>query len=526
MVKIGIYDRYLSTIGGGERYSCKAAEILSGQKDYEVDLLTDLYVDLDKVSGQLNLDLSRVNLKIFPFISPDYAQGITKEYDLFINATYLSSLPAFGRRNLYLCYFPTPFDVDFTRLHRFLLMSRPLASALYGIGNRWCNGFRDIDICRGVYEPKRFLLGRGSWSSGDAEIDFSGSSIRLGLKNPSSSPLDKMDVRVIACNRENQVFSREMELGRGQAGTMDIPSQEGPVRVRITSDTFQPGGADTRRLGAALYEKGKKNIAKKMLLKALGYIPLFVLTYPRDLGFLDTYQGIIAISSYTQKWIKEFWKKESMLLFPPVDTHEFVPGQKKDIILTVGRFFPEHHNKKQLEMARAFKGLCQRFPGLMQGYSLYMAGGLSDKKEHADYVAAVREEARGYPVKIIPNAGYRQLKELFSVSRIFWHAAGMGEDEKRHPEKFEHFGITTVEAMAAGCIPVVIDKGGQKEIIRDGTDGFLFRDEGELKSITVDIIKGKYDCQALQASARKRSGMFSSENFAGRLIDIVRAQLK
>ncbi|MDZ7836811.1 MAG: hypothetical protein U5N58_02100 [Actinomycetota bacterium] len=59
MVKIGIYDRYLSTIGGGERYSCKAAEILSKQSGYQVHLLTDLHARLDHISDRLNLDLSR-----------------------------------------------------------------------------------------------------------------------------------------------------------------------------------------------------------------------------------------------------------------------------------------------------------------------------------------------------------------------------------------------------------------------------------------------------------------------------------
>jgi len=121
MKKIAIYDRYLSTAGGGERYSCEIAEVLSKQNGFKVDLITDIFADLKKVSRRLNLDLSRVNLKIFPFISEDYTVKITKKYDLFINATYLSSLPAFGKKNIYLCYFPTPFDVDFKFIHKFLL---------------------------------------------------------------------------------------------------------------------------------------------------------------------------------------------------------------------------------------------------------------------------------------------------------------------------------------------------------------------------------------------------------------------
>ncbi|GAI56688.1 unnamed protein product, partial [marine sediment metagenome] len=83
MKKIAIYDRYLSTVGGGERYSCKIAEVLSKQNEFKVDLITDIFADLKKVSRRLNLDLSRVNLKIFPFVSEDYAVRITKKYDLF-----------------------------------------------------------------------------------------------------------------------------------------------------------------------------------------------------------------------------------------------------------------------------------------------------------------------------------------------------------------------------------------------------------------------------------------------------------
>jgi len=345
MAKIGIYDRYLSTIGGGERYSCKAAEILSKQKGYSVDLLTDLYVDLGQVSERLNLDLSGVNLRIFPFISPDYAQRITRNYDLFINATYLSSLPAYGRRNLYLCYFPTPFDVDFSPLHRFLLLSRPLAAWLLGLAERWCGHFKDIEIVQGLYEPKRFLLGRGSWSSGEVILRFSRSGVRLGFKNPSSSSLEQMEVKVNAWEDGRCIFSDQLKLSTGQKKALEISGTGNRIKVVIKSDTFIASGADTRKLGVVMYEMGKKNIFKKLLLKILGYMPLFVVTYPLNLKFLDTYQGIIAISRYSQKWIKKLWKAESTLLFPPVETDELKPQKKQKIILTVGRFFPEHHNK-------------------------------------------------------------------------------------------------------------------------------------------------------------------------------------
>ena len=97
MKKIAIYDRYLSTAGGGERYSCKMAEILSRVPGYSVHLITDLFADLGEISRKLNLDMSKVGLKVFPYISDDYTRQLTEKYDLFINATYLSALYAYGK---------------------------------------------------------------------------------------------------------------------------------------------------------------------------------------------------------------------------------------------------------------------------------------------------------------------------------------------------------------------------------------------------------------------------------------------
>ncbi len=110
---------------------------------------------------------------------------------------------------------------------------------------------------------------------------------------------------------------------------------------------------------------------------------------------------------------------------------------------------------------------------------------------------------------------------IFTRSLIFWHASGMGEDEKVHPEKFEHFGITTVEAMAAGCIPVVINKGGQKEIIKNGYDGFLFNSRKELKDITLDIIDGNVDVEGIRNNAAASCSRFSNIKFEENLISII-----
>lgn len=545
MKKIAIYDRYLSTAGGGERYSCKMAEVLSRVSYYSVELVTDIFTDLDSLSEKLNLDLSRVRLRIFPYISDDYARRLTGSYDLFINATYLSSLSAHGRKNIYLCYFPTPFDVDFGFLHRFLLLFfRQPARWVFRLAANMTRGFSGIAVEEGLYEPRRFMLRRGSWSCGRVSLAVSrGRGFRLGIKNPPGSLLEDMKVDIRVYRKEDEsggksdpVFEYRQTLGRGQRQTLDpgLDGDEEGYRMIIGSDTFTPSkekdhAADSRKLGAVLYDESRTGILRRLVLKAIGYVPLFLTSFPKDLRFLDSYQKIVSISEYSSYWIQKYWKRQSTILFPPVDTDSFASSKnipREKAILSVGRFFPRHHNKKQYELAAAFIDMVKKYPREMEGYKLYLAGGLEDRPGHMEYVESIRKKSEGYPVEVMDNISFERLARLFGKASIFWHAAGLGEDERSHPEKFEHFGITTVEAMSAGCIPVVIRKGGQKEIVRDGVNGFTFLDLEELKEKTLDIIRGEIDEEAVRKEAAAGSRRFSNERFARDLLSVVEDVMK
>jgi glycosyltransferase involved in cell wall biosynthesis len=536
MKKIGIYDRYLSTAGGGERYSCKIAEVLSSRKEFEVDLITDIFVDLKEISGRLNIDLERVNLKLFPIISEDYAERMTKKYDIFINATYLSSLSAYGKRNLYLCYFPTPFDIDFRLIHKLLLFFFRLPALwLFKISNRLSHDLSGLEVIEGLYDIKRFILRRGSWSNGRVvlKVKETARPFILGFKNPKTSNLNEMSVNIEVYNeaqvkKSRPLYHKKIRLKKGVVHTSEVPLSfnDKYCVVIISSDTFIPLEAescsqDSRKLGTVVYNRSEIGFFKKVILKILGYIPLFLVTFPKDYKFLETYHRIITISQYSKKWVKRLWGRLSTVLYPPVDIDNFKSGTKEKIILSVGRFFPEHHNKKQLEMAEIFKKMFERYPVEMKDYALYLVGGVDRRPDHLRYVEKIKEVAKNYPIKVITNVKWPFLVELFSKSRIFWHAAGVGEDEETSPEKFEHFGITTVEAMAAGCIPVVINKGGQKEIINDRYNGFLFESWEELENITIGIIRGEVDTKNISKKASKDCRRFSNSNFKKGLLSII-----
>ena len=96
------------------------------------------------------------------------------------------------------------------------------------------------------------------------------------------------------------------------------------------------------------------------------------------------------------------------------------------------------------------------------------------RRSTAAYLDQIRAAAEGLPVVLHPDATGAELRALYGRASIFWHAAGLGEDTERHPDRYEHFGITTVEAMSAGAVPVVIDAAGQVEIVEQGVSGYRF----------------------------------------------------
>ena len=77
----------------------------------------------------------------------------------------------------------------------------------------------------------------------------------------------------------------------------------------------------------------------------------------------------------------------------------------------------------------------------------------------------------------------------------------------------EHFGIATVEAQAAGAVPVVVGRGGQKEIVVDGKNGLLWETKADLYEKTLELTRNKEYWQKLSEAAIKNSKRFRLMNF-------------
>ncbi|MBI3397061.1 glycosyltransferase [Candidatus Woesebacteria bacterium] len=205
----------------------------------------------------------------------------------------------------------------------------------------------------------------------------------------------------------------------------------------------------------------------------------------------NTAQGInfwIANSKNVQERINRYYKKDSTVIYPPVEVNKIVrltKGlKKKNYYLIVSRLV----GAKGLEdAASAVKSL---------GVDLWIAGetsGFTDIENKLSKLSGGKIKFLGR----LPDAGlYRVLGEAKGFIAL---------------ARDEDFGMTVVEAQAAGTPVIAFNGGGFKESVTDGLTGILVEntDEKTLTSAFKRFEKIRWDKAVLVKNVER----FSRERF-------------
>jgi glycosyltransferase involved in cell wall biosynthesis len=155
----------------------------------------------------------------------------------------------------------------------------------------------------------------------------------------------------------------------------------------------------------------------------------------------------LANSRTTQARIRAYFGRESKVIYPPVETHRFSPGEPGEYYVVLSELMPH----KKLDMAvRAFNRL--KLP-------LVIAGDGPDGRR-------LRRLA-GSTVRFTGRVSDEEVARLLAGCRALVVTA------------IEEFGIAAVEAQAAGRPVISVGAGGALETVRDGVTGCFWNGDTE-----------------------------------------------
>ena len=192
----------------------------------------------------------------------------------------------------------------------------------------------------------------------------------------------------------------------------------------------------------------------------------------------------VANSKNAKKRIKKFYRRDSKVIYPPVEIDKFKVKEKKEIgdyFLFVSRLIP--YKRADLVVA-AFN---------QSGLPVKIVGDGPEKPR-------LKQMAKKN-VEILGRVDESKLISLLSHCRAFIFPAE------------EDFGIAPVEAMASGRPVIAYAKGGALETVVEGKTGLFFKDQ------TVDLLISaikkfeKFEPNFDSQEARKQAEKFSVQRY-------------
>ncbi|MCL4421337.1 MAG: glycosyltransferase [Candidatus Thermoplasmatota archaeon] len=206
----------------------------------------------------------------------------------------------------------------------------------------------------------------------------------------------------------------------------------------------------------------------------------------------------IANSTYTKDLAGPLFRRlgispNTIEVLYPTFRSDFVLSRKENGILSFQRINKEKKLETILEVARKYNG------------HFVIAGAVNDGDQEY-YKKLIREKTKN--VDILPNPTEEEKRNLFLNSKIFLHT-----------NKKEHFGISIVEAMSHGLVPVVPKSGGPwVDIIERGKFGFGYSDNEELLQA---LDEARKTSEVFQKQISESTARFSFDQFRSRLNALV-----
>ncbi|MEM4663086.1 MAG: glycosyltransferase family 4 protein [Candidatus Diapherotrites archaeon] len=211
---------------------------------------------------------------------------------------------------------------------------------------------------------------------------------------------------------------------------------------------------------------------------------------------------VVAVSENDLRQFQEILPQKKLEhITVPFNLKGFKPGKKcKNTFIFVGRL---SKNKNLPKLISVFA-----FASKKSKATLYIAGEEFDEKIK-DLKELVKKEGAEDRIKILGRCSDKKLKEMLSKCDFFISASS-----------HEGFGISVIEAMKAGCIPVLNKIPTFEGFIKNGENGFIvdFNDVESCVSKINEIIElEELEKEKMRKRATEFASSFSSASIAKKL---------
>ncbi len=208
-----------------------------------------------------------------------------------------------------------------------------------------------------------------------------------------------------------------------------------------------------------------------------------------DIKTVDRVDCFIANSYFVKERIKRIYKRDAVVIYPPVDVKKFTcKVEKEEFYLCASRLVPY---KKTKLIVEAFNEMSEK---------KLVVIGKGDEYEEIKKIAKENISVLGYQ-------NDDTLIDMMQRAKAFVYAA------------VEDFGIVPIEAMACGTPVIALDDGGTHESVLDAINGIHFASQ-EMESIieAVNRFEGmSFESRAVSKNAQK----YSKERFKREFEDFI-----
>jgi glycosyltransferase involved in cell wall biosynthesis len=197
---------------------------------------------------------------------------------------------------------------------------------------------------------------------------------------------------------------------------------------------------------------------------------------------------LIAISQHVKDRIQKFYKRNAVVIYPPMTLVPADPQPRENFYLLVSRLYASKNIHIAIE---AFNKL---------GYTLRIVG--------------TGPEERRLRTIAGPNIEFLGFQSNGALTRLYCQAKACIMPQE------EDFGLTPIEAMAHGTPVIALRKGGAVEFLEEGVTGEFFDDpipEGLADAVRRFRNHGAYAKKILN----ERAAQFSPEQFRQQINEVI-----